>query len=274
MPPPDARIWVGRGHAGLDHQVQPVAEAEGDALEHRPGHVPPIVPEGQADERAPRQRVGMRAPLAGQVGQEEQARRQPAGTSAAEATRSANDGVGGERVAEPAQAAGRGQHHRHQVPATRDRVAERVDAPARLEQRPVGRGEDDARRPERQRRRPRRHDPDTDRVGRLVAAARHDRRPGAQPGRGGGPVGDRAGDLRPFECRRQPVARDRRAPTGPRRTSHAPPGRTGACPSRRPCPWRGRRSAAGAGSPWAAGRAPRGARRPARGRGPRRASAP
>ena len=127
MPPPDARIWAGARHAGLDHEVQPVAQAEGDALEHGPGHVPTIVPERQADERAPRQRVGMRAALAGQVGQEEQA----VGTGRDVGGR--GDEVrerlaGGERVAEPAQAAGRGQHHRHQVPAIRDRVAERMDA--------------------------------------------------------------------------------------------------------------------------------------------------
>ena len=73
VPPPEARIWVGRGHPGGEHQVEAVAQPEGDALQDGPGQVAPVVAEGQADERAAGQRVRVRAALARQVRQEEQA---------------------------------------------------------------------------------------------------------------------------------------------------------------------------------------------------------
>ena len=152
-------------------------------------------------------------------------------------------------------------------------VAEGMDATARLVQRPVGRGEHDARRPERQRHRPRRHDPDADRVGRLVAAAGHDRGAGTQPGRGGRHRRDSAGHLGSLAGRRQPAPDRFRARPRPRRTSRGRPGRTAASRRRRPCRARDRRSTGAAGSPWAAGRGRSAARCPVRGRGPRRASA-
>ena len=72
VPPPEARIWARRRHPGLDHEVQPVAQAERHALEDRPRQVAPVVGEGQADERAARERIGVRRALAGEVGEEEE----------------------------------------------------------------------------------------------------------------------------------------------------------------------------------------------------------
>ena len=40
MPPPEARICVGAGMPGCDHQVQPVPQPEGDAFQHGPRQVP------------------------------------------------------------------------------------------------------------------------------------------------------------------------------------------------------------------------------------------
>ena len=255
MPPPDARICDGGGMPGRDHQVEPVAQPEGDSLEHGPGQVAPIVAEGQADERAPGERIGMRAALAGEVRQEEQpvaARRRPSPAAVDEV---AELDARRERVAEPAQAAGGREHHRHEVPAAGHGVAERVDAAVRLVQ--------TAGRSSRRRRRtcpseraivPGPTRPDPDRVGRLVAAAGHDRRPGPQAGRGGRRRLTDAGDLRTLERRRQPGRID------PERVDDL--GRPVArgeveqerARRRRPCRWRARRSAAAGRSPWAAGR--------------------
>ena len=117
-------------------------------------------------------------------------------------------------------------------------------------------------------------DPDADRVGRLVAAAGDDRRPGPQPGRRGRRGADDAGDLGSLERRWQPRridaerVEDLGRPVAGRQVEQERARR------RRPCRARARRSAAAGRSPWAAGRGRRGARPPARGRGPRRASAP
>ena len=232
MPPPDARIWVGRGHAGLDHEVEPVAQAEGDALEHRPGQVPPVVPERQPDERAAGQRVGMRAALAGQVGQEEQA--VAAGGHVRGRRRR------GPRTTTPGASASRNQRRLPAADSITDircqrpghRVAERVDA-ARAARTTAGRS--------RRRRRP---------TSRATApscpATRPRRRPRWPPGRRRRP---RPASRRAARSRRRPRSvtapvtcgpsnvggsqrRGRsRAPTGPRRTSRARPGRTGACPT-------------------------------------------
>ena len=117
---------VGRGHPGRDHEVESVAQPEGDALEHRPRQVAPIVAERQADERAAGQRVRVRAALARQVRQEEQAVA-AGGDLGRRRDELVELDARRQRVAEPAQAAGRRQHHRHHVPAPGDRVAEGVD---------------------------------------------------------------------------------------------------------------------------------------------------
>ena len=203
MPPPDARTWTGAGIPARDHQVEAVAQPEGDALQHGAGQVAPVVADGQADERAPGQRVGVRAALAGQVGQEEQPVAARPATSPAAAARSPKSTSGRERVAEPAQAAGRREHHRHQVPAARDGVAERVHPARRL---------DAAARRSRRRRRPR---------SRATAprrrAPRRRRRPRSPPGRRRRP---RPACRRGAPSRRRPQrghgARDRRALEGRR----------------------------------------------------------
>ena len=94
-------------------------------------------PTRQADERAAGQRVRVGAAFPGQVRQEEQAvaaGRDVAGRGGEVAERHA----GRERVAEPAEAAGGRQHHRHQVPAVRARRGRRR-GPARAARRSGGR---------------------------------------------------------------------------------------------------------------------------------------
>jgi hypothetical protein len=136
-----------RRHAGLDHQVQAVAQAEGDPLEHGPGHVAPVVGEGETDECAAGQRVGVRAAFAGEIGKEAEARA-PGWDLGGERDQVAEVDTGRQRVTEPAQASGRREHHRHEVPAAGNRVAEGVHPPVRLEDRAVRGGEDHARGPE------------------------------------------------------------------------------------------------------------------------------
>ena len=116
--------------------------------------------------------------------------------------------------------------------------------------------------------------PDADGVGRLVAAARHDRGAGPEARRRGRGRASRRPSPRALERRRHPCRVD------PERLEH----------HRRPVARReveqlrpravrlvhrvARRSARGGRSPWAAGRGRPGPRRPARGRAPRRAWAP
>ena len=90
--------------AGTSYNIK--IHALGDAFEDRPGHVPSVVGERQADERATRRRVRMRAPLAREIGQEQQA------VAAGRDLGGGRDQVPEldarrQRVAEPAQAAGR-----------------------------------------------------------------------------------------------------------------------------------------------------------------------
>jgi hypothetical protein len=98
---------------------------------------------GEPDERAARERIGVGRPLAGQIRQEQEpaASRRDRGRLVDELT---ERDAGSERVAEPAQAAGRRQHHAHDVPAPRHGMAERVQAALGLDARPIGRGEHDA----------------------------------------------------------------------------------------------------------------------------------
>ena len=131
------------GHAGREHQVEAVAEPERHALEHRPRQMAPIVADGQPDERAAGERVRVRAALPGQVRQEEQAvaagrhARRPPSTSAPNPM--------------PGASASRNQRRLPAAESMTDimchrpghGVAEGVDAPSRLEERPIGRGEDD-----------------------------------------------------------------------------------------------------------------------------------
>ena len=71
-PPPETRPTVGRD-AQLGDQIQAVAQAEGDALEHGADQRRSVVAQAQPDERATGVGVGMGRALAGQIGQEGQA---------------------------------------------------------------------------------------------------------------------------------------------------------------------------------------------------------
>ena len=216
------------------------------------------------DERAAGERVGVRAALARQVGQEQQP------VAAGRGLRRLVDQLAERHarrhgVAEPAQAAGGREHHRHHVPAIRHGVAEGVDPARGLEQRLVGRREHHARRPQRQRHAAGHHGAHPDRVGRLVAAARHDRRPGAQAGRlGAASRTTVAGHRRPLERRRHPRRVDPQRLEHHRRPVAGGEVEQDASRRRRPCRARTRRSAGSGRSPWAAARGRRGPRSRAR----------
>ena len=79
-----------------------------------------------------------------------------------------------------------------------------MDPAEGIEDRPIRRREDDPRGPQREGHRARRHDTDPDPVGRLVAAAGHDRRALPQAGRRRRGGRHHAGDRRALEDRRQP----------------------------------------------------------------------
>ena len=214
MPPPEARTWVGARHPRREHLVEAVAQAERHALQHRPRQVAAVVAHGQADERAARQRDpgGGSARRSGRAGTA--ARRCPPAPPrpARPAPRSPSPGASASR-------------NQRRLPAADSitvirchrsghGVAEGVDLAARVAQRRVGRGEDHARRPERQRDDARRRPPRRPtRVRRLVAAARHDRRAVAQPRRRGGLGRHRARHLGTLERRRQPAPGRSAAPS-------------------------------------------------------------
>ena len=162
-----------------------------------------LVADRQPDERAARQRIRVGAALAGEVGEEQQA------AAAGRRGRSLVDErpelrSRGQRVAEPAQAAGGRQHHGHHVPAPGHRVAEGVDPAGRLHERRRRRRERHAGGPERKRHDALVHRPGPDSIRGLVAAAGNDRSAGSQP-RGGGARGAHdARHLGSLEGRRQP----------------------------------------------------------------------
>ncbi len=192
-----------RRDPGRDHQIEAVAEAECNALENGARHVPPVVVHRQPDEGAAGEWIGVRASLAGEVRQKQQpvaAGRDRGGGGNEIAERD----VRRQRIAEPPQAAGRRQHHRHHVPATRDRVAERVDAAVRVEGRRFCGREHDARRPEGQRDDSLGGRPDADSVRRLVAASSDDGGSHTEARGLRRSIGHGAGDLGPLECGRQP----------------------------------------------------------------------
>ena len=88
-------------------------------------------------------RVRVRRPLTGEVGSEGQ----PLGAGRPFLGRGCQLVVPAsapESVTQPAQRAGRGQHHSHRVPAARNGVAERVHASLRIGGKGRQRGEHDA----------------------------------------------------------------------------------------------------------------------------------
>ena len=216
------------------------------------------------DERAAGERVGVRAALARQVGQEQQpvaAGRRPA---AASSTSSPNG--------TPGATASRNQRRLPAAESITDIMCHRPGTawqnawtrPAGSNSGPSVVANTTPEVPSDSATRPGTTAPDPDRVGRLVAAARHHRRPGAQAGRLGAP---------PRRPRRSPPAPRTWAASTPGRcparraspaTSRARRGRTAASRSRPPCPARTRRSAGSGRSPWAAARGRRAPRPPAR----------
>ena len=207
MPPPDARIRLGRGRPAASMRSRP---------SRRPNATPsmtarvrwrrscPMVSPTNAP-RAYGSGYGLRSPVRyGRKNRPSVA----ASTSAADSTREPNS--------VPGASASRNQRRLPAAESITDIMCHRPGTawqkawtmPLRLVERPVRRGEDDAGGPEGQRHLPGRDDPDADRVGRLVAAAGDDRGAGTQPGGGGGERRDRAGHLRPLERRRQPGGRD------------------------------------------------------------------
>ena len=175
---------VGAGMPGADHQVEPVAQPEGDALEDGARQVAPVVGERQADERAARQRIRVRAALAAEVGKEPQpvaarrARRRPVGDELVERARRARACRGTSAGCRPPRAS---PTSGASAPGTAWQKA--WTRPSRLEQRRVGRGED--RRPtcpSDSATVPGRDGAHADRVRRLIAAAGDDGRAGAQAG--------------------------------------------------------------------------------------------
>ena len=162
VPPPEARIWPGARHPGRDHQVEPVAQAEGHALEDRPGEVAPVVAErsGRRTRRGPAgpgAGCARRSGRAGTAGRRcRPGRRRPPSTSSpnvdarAPARRGTSAGCRRPRASPTSGASARARRGRRRGPG---RAGSTSGA--------VGRGEDDARRarataPPRPARRPRR----------------------------------------------------------------------------------------------------------------------
>ena len=224
--------------------------------------------EGQADERAPRERVRVRAPLAGQVRQEQEpvaARRGPRrradevveGTPGAMASRNQRRLPAAESITDiRCQRPGHG-------------VAEGVHPAARLEERPVGRREDDARGAERQGHRARPTAPTPTALAAWSPPPATTGVPARRPVAAAAAGGDEPGHLRALEGRRHPGRVD------PERGQHLRRPVAGGEVEQQRAGAVGlvqrvaRRSAGAARSPWAAARGRPGPRRPARGRGPR-----
>ena len=83
---------------------------------------------GEAGEGGTRRRVGVGRPFAGEVRQEDESLR---GRGPARSLRGQNlEAVRrAERVAQPTERAGGGEHHAHRMPSARNGMAEGVDAP-------------------------------------------------------------------------------------------------------------------------------------------------
>ena len=108
------------------------------------------MPEGEARKRPARRRIGVRRPLAREVGEEEEAlgRRRPRGGFGEEPL------VGDlrrDRVAQPAQRPRGREHDAHRLPGGGNGMAEGVEARLGVGGEALLGGEDDSRRPQRDR---------------------------------------------------------------------------------------------------------------------------
>ena len=147
MPPPDARIRCGRGIPAASIRSRPSRSPKATpsmtARTGGAGRGAAVSPTNAP--RANGSGCGLRSPV--RYGRKN--RPSVAGRDAAGGLDERAEVLPGRQgVAEPAQAPGRREHHRHHVPPTGHGVAEGVDDPARVGQRAVRRGEDDAGGPE------------------------------------------------------------------------------------------------------------------------------
>ncbi len=163
------------GAAGeLVDEIERVTQPEGHALEHGAHERSAVMAHAQAGECAASIRICVRRALAREVRREQQplGSRRPLGGLGDE--RVVSD-PGGDRVSQPAQAAGGREHHAHRVPRPRYGVAERVDARLGVGGELLERGEHDARGSEHDRQRPGAINSDPERAGRLIAGPRGNR---------------------------------------------------------------------------------------------------
>ncbi len=195
------RISSKRAAAASADEIERVAEAEGDPLQHRARDLGLGGARGEADERAARQSVVVGRALAHEVREEDEAAR-----ARARGARGVGDdlvGVGApdlgghllavaEDVAVPAQRPAGGEHHAHRVVRARHGVAEGVEAHLGLDGVAGGVRQHDAARAQRGHGAPRAHHAEAHRARGVVGgAARHgDAR---RAGRSGSPSTPRAG---------------------------------------------------------------------------------
>ena len=129
--PPPRRVAGTRVDPELAQELERIAQPVGDTLQHGADQRTAIVSKREPGKSSPRVRVRVRRPLAREVGEE----RQPLGARrpllaprrSARRTR-----FPPERVTQPAQRAGRGEHDSHCVPAARNGMAERMHACLRV----------------------------------------------------------------------------------------------------------------------------------------------
>ena len=240
------------GAAEPAQQLERVAQAVGDALEHGPRQGAAIVAEGQADEGATRVRVRMRCPFAGEVREEHdplgarlpalrlrvEALVRRAGARRLPGTSSTNRPP---RASRPSHAMSPARHGRRRERAPRGRPR---TPPAARRRRPRSRG----------RRKP-------------GPACRRRRRRPPQPGR-------RRPRPRSTRMRAATTRVGSREPRAPRRSSGGGRHRRAASPKRPRRRWRARRSTRAERSPWEGARARSARTRPAHGAGARGASVP
>ena len=115
----------------LAQELERIAQPVGDTLQHGADQRTAIVPKREPGESSARVRVRMRRPLAREIREE----RQPLGARRPLLRRGRQLVVPAsrpERVTQPAQRAGRGEHDSHCVPATRNGMAESMHSCLRV----------------------------------------------------------------------------------------------------------------------------------------------
>lgn len=159
--------------AGRVQRVEAVGEAERHAFEHRVAEMRALGRMRHPEEHALRIRIVVRRAFAGQVGQEQRRRRERVRVERFDLGEQRGL-VGARQLADPAQAARRGQHDAHQLPAVGDRMAERVHGRRRIRHEAVADDAQHARRAERHEAVARVDRADAERAGRVVATAARD----------------------------------------------------------------------------------------------------